>query len=207
MAARRAEAHASPSKSRKSSHELQVDQEVSRQLDEHKETSPAPKPAAVNAPRKTNGNTSDRNTDKPLYRMTNQDIEHEIQVAKQNGDDSHEATLRVELQQRKAKIKEILGQASSAKAFVKTELPKLGDNPTAAQENRFFRGLYRIMPSLKSRIEKIRNSDKAKKLKDIDYVGAVIESVAQTLSDHIIGGVLNVGLTSLGVTFLSKGAG
>lgn len=200
MAARRAQAKAAPGKSRKDRHALQVDKEVSRQIGDEKPVTPTK--AVTEAPKAKKLTTSTEN--KAMFKLTNQDLEHELSVAKQRGETEHAHTLQIELAQRKAKIKEVLGQANSAKDFVRKELPNV---KTDEQYGRFLTRLTKIMPSLGPRLEKIRNSPTSKRLREVKYFDAIVESTFQTIADHIVGGLLTGVASGVGISIFSNGRG
>lgn len=198
-----AEARAVGGKSRKSAGVKHVDKEVNRQVEKLK----LKEPANENKPAEKHVKTNTSN--KALYKLNNQDLEHELSVAKQRGDTEHANTLRVELAQRKEKIAQVLKQSHDAKEFVREELPKVEDPAVDGGKsmNKFLRGLTKIMPSLKPRLDKIAKSKVSKRVREIKYFDAIIESAFQTISDHIVGGLVTGAASGLGITIFSGGRG
>jgi hypothetical protein len=135
------------------------------------------------------------------------DLQKELPKAIAAGDKVRAQQIKTELVKRQAAVRDLLRQQKEARAFIAEELPKVEDpaKDDGKSMNKFMRGLVKIMPSLKPKLDKIRNSKASKKLKDVKYFEAIVDAVFETLSDKIIGGVITAGLSYAGIKFGAGG--
>jgi hypothetical protein len=82
--------------------------------------------------------------------------------------------------------KKVMARAKKATDYVHRELPKT-DLTDKKKANVFFRGLYKILPGARKKIESARKGKLHGRLKEINYVEKVISAIIEESTKQVLG--------------------
>lgn len=129
---------------------------------------------------KVAGVPSDFKTNDNLWQLDNKRLKDAID--KSTADPKRQKELKIELAKRQAAIKGILAEHAAGKKVFDEDGHLL-----ATQPGKFFQRLYKVAPSIKPKMEKVRNSGASRKLRSVKYTEILFEAFAEKAAEAAIG--------------------